>query len=325
MFALIVLSLRPVTLDGFSPAELRSVGNPILERLEREAEPFRVVGLRGQTHLPNAGAITGLEDVRFSSPMLPSRYREWFRIAGSRAVDDSFPTTILPAEVDSPLYGAFNVKFVLRSRLPGDEVQTFLPRSGERPPRGYASDPVPDPATHPEVMARPSIALHENRLHYHARAHFASEAVVVEPGLTAAVRAMRESSTRGVEVLEAGDRVSAGALPDLTRPLPGDSVTVRYPSARRVEIATRSEAARILVLHDAWDPGWRVRIDGNRADAFPVSLISRGVFVPAGTHDVEMTYFPRGFVAGVCISIITALAITSMALRGPIAKRMLAG
>jgi hypothetical protein len=314
----VLISLRPAITDGLKSSKMRTVAYPVIELLGNEREPFRVVGLHGQTHLPNSGAITGLEDLRISSPILSSRYREWFSIASPGGVASSYPTTILPAEIDSPLYGAFNVKYVLRSRLPGDGVQTFLPREGDKPPRKYAIDAVPDPATHPELLALPSVALYENRDGYHARAHFASSAVVVQPGVAGAIRAMRDPANAGAEVLEASDRIGNAALVEMTRVSAGDAVTIRYPSTRRVEIATRSSAPRILVLHDAWDPGWRVTIDGSRTDAFPVSLISRGVVVPPGTHDVTMTFVPRGLVAGAIVSLIAALATALLMARMPV-------
>lgn len=308
LLAAIVLTMSPAIADGLAPSDIRLVRHPLLDRLRAEREPYRVVGLRGQTHLPNSGAVTGIEDVRFSSPLLPARYREWFRIAAPDAVKESFPTTVIPRSVDSPWFGAFNVRYVLRSRVPGDEVQTFLPRAGEAPSRGYSLDSVPDRATHPEVMALQSVALHENRRDLHPRAHFAAAAIVVAPGIDAARRAMRNARGSEVEVLEASGIVDPQELGTMTPPVAGDEVRVRYLSTRRVALTTRAAGPRILVLHDAWDAGWRATIDGAPARMFPVSLISRGLMVPGGAHRVEMSYSPPGFRVGVALSLIAVAA-----------------
>jgi len=306
---MVLLSVAPAVKDGLAASPMRAVRSPLREFLNSADGPFRVVGLVGQTHVPNSGAITGFDDVRFSSPVLPFRYRQWFRLASREAVEKSFPTTILPSSVESREFGEFNVKYVLRSRPVVLDVQTYLPRPGEKPNRKFGHDPVPNPATHPRVFELPSVTVYENRLSYHPRAHFATAALGVEPGIASAMRAMREPANAGVEVIETAGALTTAQLSALTRVEPGDSVSVHYPSTRRVRIETGSREPRILVLHDSWNPGWSATVDGVRSELFPVNLVSRGILVPAGKHVVEMSFVPRGFLAGAIISIL-ALAST---------------
>ena len=314
VMVLLVLSLRPAIRDGLAATKLRDVSIPLLDELRREREPMRVVGLHGQTHLPNSGAITGLEDIRFSSPLLSERYREWFRLAAPEAVFGSFPTTIIPGNVESGLFGAFNVKYVIRSRPPVHEVHTFLPRPGERPYRALFFDPIPDARTHSVAMEYTSVTVFENRLEYHPRAHFARSAEFVSPGVDHAIDAMRARASGNVEVVESAERVPPEELAAMTAVGAADSVRVSYPSNRNTMIDTRSEGTRILVLHDAWSPGWRAWIDGKTLEVMPVSLISRGMIVPPGQHRIEMRFVPPGFVAGVIVSSLTAALMFAVAI-----------
>jgi hypothetical protein len=53
-----------------------------------------------------------------------------------------------------------------------------------------------------------------------------------------------------------------------------------------------------LVAVEAYDPGWRARVDGRRAEVLPANALFRAVPVPAGRHRVEMSYHPPGLAAG---------------------------
>jgi hypothetical protein len=71
----------------------------------------------------------------------------------------------------------------------------------------------------------------------------------------------------------------------------------------------------VLVLADAYYPGWKAKIDGERADLFPVYHVLRGVVVPQGKHRVRLYLAPLSFQAGMAISIATCLASLLYAFR----------
>jgi hypothetical protein len=51
----------------------------------------------------------------------------------------------------------------------------------------------------------------------------------------------------------------------------------------------------LAVLSDAWHPGWRVWIDGERAQPLRVGGVFRGVLVPPGRHHVAWQFSPWGW------------------------------
>ncbi len=84
----------------------------------------------------------------------------------------------------------------------------------------------------------------------------------------------------------------------------GEARVTKYGTTRcTVEVDARSPA--VLVLADAYYPGWRVWIDEKPAELFPVYYVFRGVIVPSGRHIVEYRYFPLSLRISLAISCLT--------------------
>lgn len=86
------------------------------------------------------------------------------------------------------------------------------------------------------------------------------------------------------------------------------------------------EGARLgmLVLADAWYPGWKATVDGTPTPILPVDGIFRGVPLSLGAREVVFTYEPLSLRFGGIISIAAALIVGFNLLRGlwrPRAKR----
>jgi uncharacterized membrane protein YfhO len=84
----------------------------------------------------------------------------------------------------------------------------------------------------------------------------------------------------------------------------------------RIAVRTRAPAPGILVLAEAWYPGWSATIAGTRAEVFPVNGWMRGVVVPAGAHDVIFTYHSRFLAVGIGVSALSAAALVILLARG---------
>jgi uncharacterized membrane protein YfhO len=80
-----------------------------------------------------------------------------------------------------------------------------------------------------------------------------------------------------------------------------------------VEVDARAPC--ILVLSDAYYPGWKAKIDGETTEIFPAYYAFRGVLVPAGKHTVEYIYFPLSLKIGLLISAAALFAGAYSALR----------
>jgi uncharacterized membrane protein YfhO len=56
-------------------------------------------------------------------------------------------------------------------------------------------------------------------------------------------------------------------------------------------------------------PGWVATLDGARTSIHQTDFLLRGVFVPAGKHNVEMSYKAPGARNGAIIALLTTLLI----------------
>ena len=86
-------------------------------------------------------------------------------------------------------------------------------------------------------------------------------------------------------------------------PWPGTTATIRRfePNWLLVDVEARTNA--LLVLAEAWYPGWRAEIDGQVSECVPANGWMRAVPVPAGRHQVRVYFWQDSLVQGLVISL----------------------
>jgi hypothetical protein len=82
----------------------------------------------------------------------------------------------------------------------------------------------------------------------------------------------------------------------------------------RVEILATLERPGVVVLADAWFPGWRVEINGQPAELLRINHVLRGVAAPKGASRINFYYRPFSFSLGVWLSGIATLVLCICAL-----------
>lgn len=80
-------------------------------------------------------------------------------------------------------------------------------------------------------------------------------------------------------------------------------------SHTRVSIDASLAKPGYVVLFDAYDPDWRVTVDGRPASLLRADGLVRAVHVAEGTHALVFTYRPRAFCVGAGVSLATAIAL----------------
>src|SRR6185295_14027940 len=75
----------------------------------RSDRSHRIIGTLGQTHLPNSSRITGIEDIRESTPVWMLRKHLFWQAIDPKIRRFTFPTFRMTDRLDSPLIGDFNV------------------------------------------------------------------------------------------------------------------------------------------------------------------------------------------------------------------------
>lgn len=74
---------------------------------------------------------------------------------------------------------------------------------------------------------------------------------------------------------------------------------------QRVAIKTSLKGSGVLVLADAFYPGWRVYVDGKKEKILRANFFFRGVSLSAGEHLVDFRYEPVSFTIGLTVSLVT--------------------
>lgn len=81
----------------------------------------------------------------------------------------------------------------------------------------------------------------------------------------------------------------------------------------RVRVVAEADGDAVLVVNDAWWPGWRATLDGEAVPILRADYIVRAVAWPAGRHVLEMRYEPPEVRLGWAISAAAAAAVIAIA------------
>ncbi|MEO8605448.1 MAG: hypothetical protein ABI629_22960 [bacterium] len=98
-----------------------------------------------------------------------------------------------------------------------------------------------------------------------------------------------------------------------------DGDSVRIVDARDPDCLVlhgRLASPGLVVIADTYYPGWRAHVDGTPAAIFPADLLFRAILVPAGEHEIVLTYAPRSLAAGALLSL-AAFAVCLVLLSWP--------
>lgn len=118
---------------------------------------------------------------------------------------------------------------------------------------------------------------------------------VLDPRTTALIETERPEALRGFLTR---DPVASG-----------ESVTVSLHEPQRVALRAVLNRPGVVILADAYYPGWRLTIDGKPAPILRVNRMMRGAAVPKGTHQLIYTYDPLSFRTGATLSVVGLVVV----------------
>jgi len=88
--------------------------------------------------------------------------------------------------------------------------------------------------------------------------------------------------------------------------------SIQSYSPERVTIRTESQADALLVLGDAYFPGWVARVDGEPTPILRANYLFRAVVLPSGPHLVTFAYEPLSVAVGMIITLATACVVIAV-------------
>ena len=152
------------------------------------------------------------------------------------------------------------------------------------------------------------------------RAIVAERVVVANDERQAVAAVMAADFDPRRDVVVPSDQLTGASAP--TRGAGGHGA-VRVVREANAGVTLHAELPRrsLVVLDDAWAPGWSVRVDGESTRALRADVILRGVVVPAGTHEIAWSYRVPGLRAGIALSAVGLLALATWATWAPAGRR----
>jgi hypothetical protein len=98
---------------------------------------------------------------------------------------------------------------------------------------------------------------------------------------------------------------------ELTGGAPEVGILHRTPTSLILDVSAGADG--LLMLSEIHFPGWQATVDGRRAGLIRADYILRAIPIPAGRHQVEISYRPWTFTVGACISALTLLTLAGVA------------
>jgi len=271
LLALLLLQ-RVMEFGGFiATVDRRAFFPPIagFEQLPRNSEPYRIVA-QGPLFAPNISVLYGLEDVRGYQAMTLARFAETFPLW-------SIPQPVWSNRVDdltAPMLSLMNVRYALA--LP----ETVPPASWRLIGRYPGYQLIENSAVLPRAFIPRVI---------HSGAN----------NVLAGMASCRDFASEGwIETEGAPASVANGEGTVAVRAL-GSHVTLH---------ASMRSPGWIVISETFWK-GWSATMGRQRLKVHFADHAFLGIYIPAGEHDIEMSYLPRSVTTGAIISIVAALAM----------------
>jgi hypothetical protein len=79
-----------------------------------------------------------------------------------------------------------------------------------------------------------------------------------------------------------------------------------------VTVLPQCDRAHLLVLSEAWHPGWRVEFSGKISQTIPVNVWMRGAIIPANTSAVTFSFKSKPLMYGVLLSLLSGLIFCAL-------------
>ncbi|MBN1955429.1 MAG: YfhO family protein [Anaerolineae bacterium] len=276
-----------------------------VEWLQERAELARVLPLQRKSNStdvfgPNILSIYGLGDPTGYCAQLIERQQELLY-----TIDPFYPdhpewlfgptANLVISRHFQPLHSLLSIRFVLSSE-PLEEEAPTLHRIG--------------------VME--GIYIYENPAAL-PRAYLVHQAQVTAETRTALLAPSFDPRVTAIlaDPLPAEQETALAQAPAADR---SHAVVLRY-QANQVELRAETSSAGLLVLTDPYYPGWQAFVDGQEVPILRVNHSLRGVFVPAGTHQVLFCYRPRSVIAGGGLAAAGLIGAAAIMLLSPARRR----
>ncbi|MBI2194444.1 MAG: hypothetical protein HYU36_20895 [Planctomycetes bacterium] len=239
---------------------------------------------KGDLLPPDTALAFRLNDVRAKESLLTIRYRLFMETLRTLA-DVPILATAHFGDLQSPLYHLLGVRYFLLASTP------------QQLPQGFES-----------VYSGEICILRNSRAF--PRAFVVHRALVTaRPEALTALLESHDWNWDDIALVEVPPpNWSSHTTPAAPVTLP----VISFDSPHEIQMRVPAGTSGLLILTDAFDPGWRAYLDGVQAAAVPVDILFRGIWLPPADstrdREVRWVYHPRSFLLGAALSCM-ALAV----------------
>jgi hypothetical protein len=243
----------------FTPASYFFPTTAVIEFLQKQPQPFRVVSTDARVLATNTASYFGIEMIDGYDPVYSARYARFFAVGNAQNTDIHAPygvnRMLTTQQVDAAYWPLLNVVFVVTLQELDRPFLTKVFQEGET--RVYK-----------HTLARPRIELAQ-------KIEVANEETILMRLLNP------DDNTVFVE----------DALPGVSEvPLEKEErATIESYTPTNMRITAHAAQTRLLVLRTICDGGWEARIDGAVRPMIRVDYLFCGVPVEAGDHSITIT------------------------------------
>jgi hypothetical protein len=89
----------------------------------------------------------------------------------------------------------------------------------------------------------------------------------------------------------------------------GGAATFRWNGPQSARVVVDSPAPAVVLIRNAYAPGWRAMVDGRPSHVLPADDLLQGVPVPAGHHVIELSYVEPAIGYGLAGSAMTLVGL----------------
>src|SRR3989344_29176 len=300
-----ILSLLLVLLFSFDLGRYYAKYNPFVSRtfifpdtpvttfLKEQKPPFRIA--REDTNLLPANSWTAyrLEPVEGYDPLFSSDYAHYFHRLSGNPYENRVSRYALLEGINHRFLSAANVQYILTKNTTEITARSYL--AADLVKEGYLP-----------VFTDKSVTVYADPI-VKSRAYFVNK-----------LRFAKDKAQMGrvLDDPQFDPTTEAVIMGEPFEPNFGQNEVLAINHRdNEVEITIRSQDGGFLILSDAYDPGWRVYVDGTRTALYQVNGAQRGVVIPATTGRVTFRYEPASFKLGLVIAL-ASLALTPLYLWG---------
>ena len=257
-----------------------------LQFLQEQRKPFRIAAADSRILPPNFSVHYRLESIEGYDPLYNLNYGEfWAAVKRGRPDISSFNFNriITPQLINNPLVDLLGVKYLLsfeeyrfdNLQKVFTEGQTKVYENSNAFPRAFMVGKVIEVKNKKEAINK----LFENK-----------------------------NDLRNIAIVE-----EHLAVPFQKTARFQSEINIGRYTEQHLAVNTRTNNPGFLVVSNMFYPGWQATIDGVKTKIVKTNYLLQGVLVPAGEHEIVLSFLPASFLLGLATSV---LGITFLLLWG---------